>query len=127
MLNDRSPSAYRELSDWYVNFLGEFTCAAKSYSATTYWTFGATFGFGFNGGGGGGALFDAAADAAPPEGVYGGGGAAAEPGIGGGVFLTKELEGTRPGGGVREVAELPLAALTDEAVVPDRLRLLPSF
>lgn len=82
------------------------TWAAKSYSATTYWTGG--LGFGFNGGGGGGARF-VAADAAAPfpwsVGVYDGGGSAWPEGGGGGVFLnTEELEeGVREGGGKREV------------------------
>lgn len=106
VLKDRSPSACSQ--DQVLSSdarQSRHTWAAKSYSAITYWIWGANLGLGFNGGGGGGALLAAAAAAVllpPDEAVYGGGGGDAWDekldGGGGGVFLN---EGA--GGGTRDV------------------------
>ncbi len=126
-LNDRSPSVYLKVrhDPPYLNSLVKRTCAAKSYSATTYLICGAALGFGFNGGGGGGARFvaaaDEAADATLAVAEYGGGASDAElDGGGGGAFLKDEAEeADRAGGGAALREGLVDANADDEAFLPN--------
>ena len=100
------------------------TCAAKSYSATTYLICGAALGFGFNGGGGGGARLVAAADEAADETLavaeYGGGASDAElDGGGGAAFLKDEAEeADRAGGGAALRAGLVDPNADEEVLFP---------